>query len=243
MKLFLLFTVTLILGAQTIFADSAADFAKANREYAAGHYQTATEGYEALVRGGASNSALFYNLGNAWYRRGDRARAILNYERALALDPHHAEARANLDLVRDQVRALELAPQWSDRFLAAISPAGYTWIAAVAFWIGLFSLVLFLFRRSAAKAAVMLCAFAVCAGAVYALYTIENGNRGASLAIVLRKNIEARLATADNANTVLALPPGTEVKLLSTRGDWSYAALPNNLRGWIPTSSAELVRL
>jgi hypothetical protein len=57
------------------------------------------------------------------------------------------------------------------------------------------------------------------------------------------KNTEARLATADNANTVLALPAGSEVKLLSTRGDWSYAALPNNLRGWIPTNSAELVRL
>ena len=107
----------------------------------------------------------------------------------------------------------------------------------------LFSLVLFLFRRSAAKAVAMLCAFAVCAGAVYALYSIENGNRGASLAIVLGKNVEARLATADNANTVLALPPGSEITLLSTRGDWSYAALPNNLRGWIPTSSAELVRL
>jgi hypothetical protein len=71
---------------------------------------------------------------------------------------------------------------------------------------------------------------------------MENGNRGASLAIVLGRNIEARLATAENANTVLALPPGSEVMLLSTRGDWSYAALPNNLQGWIPTRSAELVR-
>ena len=243
MKLLSVIVATLVLGAQTIFADSSADFAKANREYVAEHYQAATEGYEALVRAGESNPALFYNLGNAWYRRGDRARAILNYERALALDPHHAEAKANLELVRDQARALELAPQWQDRFLSAINPAGYTWIAVVAFWVGLFSLVLFLFRRSAARAVAMLCAFAVCAGAVYALYSIENGNRGASLAIVLGKNVEARLATADNANTVLALPPGSEITLLSTRGDWSYAALPNNLRGWIPTSSAELVRL
>jgi hypothetical protein len=39
------------------------------------------------------------------------------------------------------------------------------------------------------------------------------------------------------------LPPGSEVKVLSTRGDWVYAALPNNLRGWIPAKDAEPVRL
>jgi len=41
----------------------------------------------------------------------------------------------------------------------------------------------------------------------------------------------------------LALPPGSEVKIVSTRGDWIYAALPNNLRGWIPAKNAERVRL
>ena len=79
--------------------------------------------------------------------------------------------------------------------------------------------------------------------ALYALYTVENGTRGDSLAIVTGKNINARLATADNANSVLALPAGSEIKILSNRGDWSYAALPNNLLGWIPTKSAESVRM
>jgi hypothetical protein len=41
----------------------------------------------------------------------------------------------------------------------------------------------------------------------------------------------------------LALPVGSEIKILSTRGDWIYAALPNNLRGWIPAKNAERVRL
>jgi hypothetical protein len=42
---------------------------------------------------------------------------------------------------------------------------------------------------------------------------------------------------------VLLLPAGSEIKILSTRGDWSYAVLPNDLRGWIPAPSAERVRL
>ncbi|MDQ2660118.1 MAG: hypothetical protein M3Y03_06830, partial [Verrucomicrobiota bacterium] len=61
--------------------------------------------------------------------------------------------------------------------------------------------------------------------------------------IVLAKSTDARLATADNAGTVLTLPPGSEIKILQTRGDWIYATLPNDLRGWIPAKSAEPVRL
>jgi hypothetical protein len=79
--------------------------------------------------------------------------------------------------------------------------------------------------------------------AIFAVYELDHGSKGRSLAIVTGKDVQARLATADTANSVLALPPGSEVKILSTRGDWAYAALPNNLRGWIPAKSAEQVRL
>ena len=226
-----------------LFADAAGDFAKANQEYAAGHFQKAGEGYAALVRAGQSNPALFYNLANAYYRRGDLARAILNYERVLALDPHQAEAAANLQLVRDQARALELTAKWPERILDSLSADWYAWIAAAGFWIGIFALVMFCFRRSTGRVLAMIIAFLLCGGALYALYIVENGSRGESLAIVTRKNVDARLATADNAGSVLALPAGSEIKILSTRGDWSYAALPNDLRGWIPTKSAESVRL
>ena len=77
----------------------------------------------------------------------------------------------------------------------------------------------------------------------FAVYTLEHGSGGYAHAIVTGKDVQARLATADTANSILALPPGSEVKVLSTRGDWIYAALPNNLRGWIPAKDAEQVRL
>src|SRR5207244_6944134 len=98
-------------------------------------------------------------------------------------------------------------------------------------------------RRSAAVVAVSIFSLSVAAVAVFAIYEFENGSNGRELAIVTGRGVEARLATADNANSVLALPPGSEIKILSTRGDWVYAALPNNLRGWIPATSAEVVRL
>lgn len=237
----------LLLGAALLpaRADDASDFAKANREYAAGHFQAAADGYQALARAGRANATLFYNLGNAWFRLGDSGRAILNYDRALALDPQHPEVTANLRLVRDRARALELTPGWAERYLDFTNAIALTWIAAAAFWIALFSLAAFFLASRGRRRALALCilAFIICAAAVYATYALETGNHGRDLAIITGRNIQARLATADSASSILVLPAGSEVQVLSTRGDWTYAALPNNLRGWIPTDSVETVRL
>src|SRR5438477_6964268 len=70
-------------------------FAKANDEYAQNHFSDAIRDYENLVQAHEYSAPLFYNLGNAYFRNGDFARAILNYERALALEPRHPEAAAN----------------------------------------------------------------------------------------------------------------------------------------------------
>jgi hypothetical protein len=98
-------------------------------------------------------------------------------------------------------------------------------------------------RRSSGLITLSIFSLAVFGLLAASLFRIDQGSKGPALAIVTGSGVEARVATADNANSVLALPPGSEVKILSQRGDWVYAALPNNLRGWIPSQSAEPVRL
>jgi tetratricopeptide (TPR) repeat protein len=233
------------LSASSVLAQSDADFAKANQEYAQSHFKEAISGYEALIRAGQCSANVFYDLGNAYFRTGDYGRAILNYERALALELHHAEATANLQIARDEAHALELQPSWLERYLQFASVNQYSITAAVGFWIAAFCLLALIFRRRRARAivALLLVMLVVSAGGIFAIAQIERGSKGSALAVVTGKDVQARLATADTANSVLALPPGSEVKILSTRGDWIYAALPNNLRGWIPAKNAERVRL
>ena len=227
------------------FGQSDAEFAKANQEYAQGNFKEAIAGYEALVRAGQWNANLFYDLGNAYFRTRDFGRAILNYERALALDQHHPEATANLQIARDESRALELQPTRLERYLQFASINQYSIAAAIAFWLGIFGIVALIFarRRSAALMSLSVLCLLVCATAVWAIHTLDNSSKGRALAIVTGNDVQARLATADTANSVLALPAGSEIKILSTRGDWMYAALPNDLRGWIQTKNAEQVRL
>ena len=220
-------------------------FAKANQAYAEGRFDEAVSGYESLTRSGNWNANLFYDLGNARYRLGDFGQAILNYERALALDPRHPEADANLRLARDEARALELRRDWIERYAATATMKQYTIAAAVAFWFALFMTAhLFLSgRRSAGRIALITLSVVVSGLSIFAIVILENGARGNALAVVTGKDVEARLATADNTKSVLVLPAGSEIRILSERGDWIYAGLPNDQRGWIPASSTERVRM
>src|SRR5207253_6952056 len=126
------------------------DFAKANQEYAQGHFKEAIAGYETLVRSPPPPPTPLYDLGNAYFRTGDFGRAILNYKRALAVEPHHPEAAANLQIARDEARALEMQESWPERYLQFASVNQYSTAASVAFWAGAFCIVALTFgsRRS-----------------------------------------------------------------------------------------------
>src|SRR5205809_2814318 len=139
------------------------DFDKANQEYAQGHFKEAIAGYETLVRSGPLSANLFYDLGNAYFRMGDFGGAILNYERALALERHHPEATANLQIARDEARALEILPSWPERYLQFASVNQYSIAAATAFWLAIFAVVTLIFsrRRSVTVIAMLICCLLV----------------------------------------------------------------------------------
>jgi tetratricopeptide (TPR) repeat protein len=233
----------IVIAAQHVYAAGDALFDDANRAYAAGDFAKAADNYEQVVRGGRVHANLFYDLANAWYRAGDDGKAILNYERTLALEPHHPEAEANLRIARERARALEFQPSSMEKYLAFATPRALTITATVAFWLAVFVALSLLIRRSRSRIALLVCSFLLFCAAACGVYLAETGVRGRALAIVTAKDVQARVATADSSASVLALAPGSEVSVLSARGDWTYVALPNNQRGWLPANAIEQVRL
>jgi tetratricopeptide (TPR) repeat protein len=213
-------------------------FAKANTEFAEGNFKAAIADYKAVVGSGEWSANLFYDLGNAYFRDGDFGRAILNYDRALRLDRHHPEADANLRIAHDQAHSLELAPSALERYLNFGTANFFTVAGAIFFWLMITLLILRPSRVLFAIAGLFLTA--ICG---FVAYRLEKGTRGKGLAIVIAENTEARVATVDSAKSILALPAGSEVLILQERGDWNYAALPNDQRGWIAASAVEKVRL
>ncbi len=85
---------------------------EANTAYYAGDYALAIEQYDQLrTRFGVNSAPLFFNMGNAWRRKGDLGRAIYYYEAALAVDGRYDPARRNLQTaLQETQRNLPVPP-------------------------------------------------------------------------------------------------------------------------------------
>lgn len=101
-------------------------------------YQLAVELYNQALAENGRNANLYYNLGNAWYRRGNIAQAILNYERALRVDPSFSDARTNLNFVQTQLQDRpennnSLLTRAHNRVVRSMSANSWAWTTFIVF--------------------------------------------------------------------------------------------------------------
>ena len=239
MRAWFLFLVAVCLAVPGAFAASAADgdgFARGNKLYASGKYAEAVAAYESQVRRGTDSANLFYNLGDAYQRVGNRGRAILNFQRALLLEPSHAEAAANLAFIGGH-RPPELTTG---------SPLGVealSWLTAGACWLALAGLMASALRRRLRCPGLTLAAVGLMGGlaGTWTLWWIEGKTHTASRALTVAEKVPVFYSPADNSKVITTLPAGAEVRVLSAQGPWSYALLGDGTRAWV--SSGKIERL
>ncbi len=93
-------------------AQNGALFEKATELYNNGAYEGAIENYEQILSNGEHSAALYYNLGNCYYKLNQIAPSIYNYEKALLLDPGDKEIQNNLAFARQMtIDAIEPLPE------------------------------------------------------------------------------------------------------------------------------------
>jgi tetratricopeptide (TPR) repeat protein len=235
--------IVFLLLALGSFRAAAAEWENANQAYDQGKFSEAKSSYEKMLESDAGSANVYYNLANADFRLGAAGLAMLNYERALALHPHHPEAHANLKLLREQNGSRLLPVSWNARLAAMLSPNTWIILATVSGWIVIFGIVLIGTSRSDDNFGlwtISLASIAVCAIALVSTWSISKDQ---ALAVITAKQTEARLAPAQTAGLAEALPAGSQVRVLSERGEWIYCELPGQGRGWIPVGAVERVRL
>lgn len=215
----------------------AADFQSANQLYDQGRFSEAKQHYEQLVEARTWSANLFYNLGNANYRLGAPGPAMLAYERALAIDPAHAEARANVSLLRRQSGARVWPGSWMDRIFPGHRVDIYAVLASAGGWLAIFCLAAIVFTPRGEKVGRWLGAVSGLLLAIYAGAALWHFGKSRHAAIVIASEAEARLAPAQSAGPAGTLPAGSQVRVLSERGDWIYCALPGAGRGWLPAGT------
>ncbi len=111
---------------------------QADSAYAQDNFALAERLYLESIKQDGTSSTIFYNLGNAYYRQGNLGKAIVNYERALKLDPTNADARDNLDFVKSKITDRQIdegsimTKLWHN-VISTFKADTWAWIAVILF--------------------------------------------------------------------------------------------------------------
>jgi len=200
----------------------AISFEAANQLYEEGKFADAAAGYEQLVQAGRVSAALYFNLGNAWFKSGQMGRAIAAYRRAERLAPRDPDVRANLQFARNQVQGPTLPANAWRRWLGQLSLNEWGALAAVALW-GLFLLLAATQWRPALKSSlrtplVFSAAATVCLGACLGAAVYQN--RSFNLAVVIKPEAVVRYGWLDVSQTAFSVHDGAELQVLDQNNDW-----------------------
>lgn len=211
------------------------NFEAAAQAYSDGDYTAAVELYEQLIAQGVTEPVVFYNLANAYYRGGEVAPAIANYERALQLDPGMEAARENLAAsVRQTDRGLSKPqpPNWEQNLLfwhynlrkeTSLLLAAVSWFLL---WglLGIRQIRAYPYlRRTALLAAIATMLFA-------ASWWAKSSPQ--QLAVATQYRVPVRYGTSESETVRFELYVGDRVIVDRREGDWARVETAGGERGW-----------
>ena len=224
---------------------------KAGEAFAAGQWQNALNCYQMIEGEGLESADLYFNIGNTFLKLEDNAHAILYYERALKLDPSHADAAHNLEIVRqmtldkiDEVPDFILVA-WFRHLRQGLSADAWAWIT-----LGLLLLagvLLTIFRSGAPRPLRKVSFIFSCIILVLAIFTFifslqqKRAVTRQDSAIVTSPVCSVKSSPAEGGKTVFVLHEGTKVRLLDQVGEWAKVEIADGRQGWAQGSTFEII--
>jgi len=251
MRRHLLQLILLLAGASCLgFGQTPEDaFRKGNELYRAGRFHEAVTEYESIVHQGYVSAPLFFNLGNASYRSGDIAHAILWFERAARLDAGDPDIDFNLRLANTRIiDRIEPVPElflleWI-RALSTMTSLPTTIVLLLVAWLLVFVQLAVInligssswnavFRWGILAALVFVLIF----GAVFAVQMHEAADR--SEAVIVAKSVTAKNSPDAQSVDAFVIHEGLKVKVSDSIGDWARITLADGKVGWIKSEELE----
>lgn len=228
---------------------------EASEAYRSEDYKRSVQLYEQVVAQqlseGKESAEIYYNLGNAYFRNGETAKAILNYERALLLDPGDPDIRHNLRFARTRI---EDKIDTSESFFLTTWVHGFknmfnsnTWATmAIAFFIVFLSCVAtFLFvkkvwiKKTAFYAGIVIFALLVLSNVC--AFNQKNNRIHRDTGIVMAASASIMASPDANSHELFRLHEGTKVKLNKTDGNWIEIEIANGSVGWTSKENVEVI--
>jgi len=233
--------------AQADTESATALFQKGNASYEAGNFDQAVEQYQKIVNLGIKNSKVFYNLGNAYFRKNQLGKAILNYRKALALEPRDEDSMANLAFAKlftlDKIEQQKIDPlsnlvHW---FVNLWSTDELTILASLSYCLSIVLGILILFGRSKKPLllglTIMLFIFVVFSSTFATKLHFNSTMNG----VLVAPQAEVRSGPGGDYTLQFTGHEGLEFQINEQAEGWYRISLPNGVKGWIPKDAVEII--
>lgn len=224
-------------------------FTQANTDYAAGNYADAVSKYEQILSEQPS-AEVYYNLGNAYFKQGELAQAILSYERALRIEPSYKDAKHNLQFAQSRIvdNIEDTQAFFLSNWIKAVRNAlnMHTWMilsislfiaALIGFFLFAFSQTVWL-RKTAFYMSIMALVISIAACANAGSLHQRDTNRAE--AIITQGIVNAKASPDRSGTDLFTVHEGTKVEITETIGDWCCIHVGNYI-GWMPLSYLERI--
>ena len=224
---------------------------EAEEAYAKEDYTQAIELYESVLKSYGESAMVYYNLGNAYYKAGKVAPAILNYERALLLNPGDSDIRFNLQVARqktvDKIEPIGefFLTRWIGTVEDVYSADGWAKWGVASFVLFIGCLVLFFFSKW-----IRLKKIGFFAGICFLLISLvanlfADSQQDKLLhradAIVFASTVTVKSSPDASGTDLFILHEGTKVTIKSTLGEWSEIQLEDGNVGWMPSKEIQQI--
>lgn len=242
----------------TVSADALSLTEKGDSAYEADNYVQAEQYYLKAVQQEGASSSLYYNIGNAYYRQGNLGKAVVNYERALRLDPTDSDARANLEFVQGKLADKQLddgsiMTRISDSTINAFKADTWAVIAVGLFAVFIACMAVYLFASAVALRKISffggIVVFIVTFITVVISFAAANRKVSSDYGVILPP--AAQLATTprearSQAEQAFLLHEGTKVLIVDSistaaEGKWYEVRVGARDRAWIKADDIEKI--
>ncbi len=222
--------------------------ALADSAYAKEKYEQALKLYEQAN----PSAAVYYNMGNCYYRLNRLAPAILYYERAHLLSPGNSDIQFNLTMARSKTvdklvsRHEFFFVGWYRSLCHIMSVDSWAYLAVSCFFAALVGLLLYFFvqrervRRIGVASAVVL--LLVCAFANLFAYSQRSAQQHRTSAIVMTNTGSVKSTPSASGKDLFVLHEGTRVEITDdTLQGWYEVELQDGKKGWIEAQLIEII--
>ncbi|MAQ76483.1 MAG: ion channel protein [Aquimarina sp.] len=237
--------IVLFLGAN-IFAQNEDRFEKANQLYNQEKFQEAIELYKTILDSGEESAALYYNLGNSYYKQSNIGPSIYYYEKALQLAPGDEDILNNLAFAQNSaIDKIDVMPQgFITKFVNSITNLtatdGWAWISIIGVLGFVVLMILYFTAVSSVKKRLFFLTSWVFLflGVVAVTFAIKQNKDliTTQYAIVFSQESEVKSEPNMRSDEVFKLHEGTKIQITDTVSNWKKIKLADGKIGWIPTS-------